>query len=107
MRGCSVVANRTGGHGDKSGAAKPVLGLRQRAQEMKKRHFEEMIRNFAVTNEFFMALLRHPRLTSEDGLMELVEEWRKAKTTKEYQDAMRVAATERNPVMEAWMRLKQ
>ena len=126
MRGCSSMAKRKGGHGDKGSAAKPVRGLRQRAQRMKKQLFEEMIRNFAVTKAFSMALVRHPKLMSADGLEALVEEWREVKASNEYQDMMRVAPKKRNkdkelkrkrdeartaeagnPVMEAWMRLKQ
>ena len=120
------MAKRKGGHGDKGSAAKPVRGLRQRAQRMKKQLFEEMIRNFAVTKAFFMALVRHPKLMSADGLEALVEEWREVKASNEYQDTVRVAAKKRNkdkelkrkrdeartaeagnPVMEAWMRRKQ
>ena len=73
-----------------------------------------------------MALVRHPELTSADGLPALVEEWREVNASSEYQDMMRVAPKKRNkdnelkrkrdeartaeagnPVMEAWMRLKQ
>ena len=91
-RGRSTTAKSKGTDVNKGSAAKPVLAPRQRAQQMKKQRFDEMISNFAVTKAFFMALVRHPRLMTADGIMSLMEEVREVKASKEYQERLRVAA---------------
>ena len=91
-RGRSTTAKSKGTDVNKGSAAKPVLVPRQRAQQMKKQRFDEMISNFAVTKAFFMALVRHPRLMTADGIMSLMEEVREVKASKEYQERLHVAA---------------
>ena len=122
MRGRSSKAKRW----HRGSAAKPVHGPRQLARKMKKRHFDAMIRSFAVTKAFFMALVRHPMLMCVDGLTALAEAARQVKASKAYRKIMCAAAKERkvdterkqernaaptakacNPVMEAWLRFKE
>ena len=94
---------------------------------MKRRCFDRMIRESAVTKKLFMALVSRPTLMTGDGIMALMEEMRDVKASEEYQELMRMAAKKAddeeklkreldelgvphgkgNMVMEAWIRMKQ
>ena len=110
-----------------SRAAKRVHKVDQEAQQMKRRCFDRMIRESAVTKQLFMALVSRPTLMTSDGIMALMEEMRDVKASEEYQELMRMAAKKaddeeklkckldelgvphgkENMVIEAWIRMKQ
>ena len=126
-RGRSNTAKRHWGHGKKNTAAKRVSEVCQQAQRMKRRCFDRMICESAVTKQLFMALVSRPTLMTVDGIMSLMEEVRDVKASEEYQELMRMSAKradddeklkrkldelgvqheKQNKVMQAWIRMQQ
>ena len=126
-RGRSNTAKRHWGHGKKNPAAKRVSEVCQQAQRMKRRCFDSMICESAVTKQLFMALVSRPTLMTVDGIMSLMEEVRDVKASEEYQELLRMSAKradddeklkraldelgvqheKQNKVMQAWIRMQQ
>ena len=56
------------------------MGPRQQAQQLKKQLFNQIFNDLAANKAFFFGFVRHPRLMTPEGILNLVEELNKSTT---------------------------
>ena len=94
--GKSGEGNKSKGWWGKQGKGKGSTGKsatspRQQAQQLKKQRFNKVVNDIAANKAFFFSLVRHPSLMTADGLVGLMRELTEVKSSKEYQEMLRVS----------------
>ena len=67
-------AGKSNGSAGKPAKRGGKIGPRQQAQQLKKQRFNKIVNDLAANKAFFFGFVRHPRLMTPDGILQLVEE---------------------------------